>query len=117
MFLPAVSRLKSSVPSREGQWSSQSSVQVRPPSRGMVAPPGHRAGHLGPFRPGSGGPESRVRTLNLILAATASQWSDHSRGVMWENLGKLRMRRAAVFWMSCSGWMTQGGRLASKELQ
>ena len=34
-----------------------------------------------------------------------------------KKFGRLKTRRAAAFWMSCSGWMTQAGRLASKELQ
>ena len=31
--------------------------------------------------------------------------------------GRLKTRRAAAFWMSCSGWMMQASRLASKQLK
>lgn len=33
-----------------------------------------------------------------MRAATGSQWRSWRRGITWENLGRLKTRRAAVFW-------------------
>ena len=81
-FVGAGSRslLESGVPARERQCGSRSSVQGRPPSRGMAAPPSHRAGHLGPFRPGSGGPLCLPGDYSLPLVVFDDRPQGHIGG-------------------------------------
>ena len=52
----------------------------RPPPRGMTAPPGHRAGHLGPFRPGSGGPLCLPGDYSLPLGVFHDRPQGHIGG-------------------------------------
>ena len=81
-FVGAGSRslLESGVPARERLCGSRSSVQGRPPSRGMAAPPSHRAGHLGPFRPGSGGPLCLPGDYSLPLVVFHDRPQGHIGG-------------------------------------
>ena len=55
--------------------------------------------------------------LNRILAATGSQWRSRRRGVMWENLGRLKTRHAAAFWIHCNGLVVEAVSLAKSDLQ
>ena len=55
--------------------------------------------------------------LNLMRAITGNQWRSVSSGVVCVYLGMLNIRRAAAFWISCSGLMADVGRPASRELQ
>lgn len=61
--------------------------------------------------------QPRVRTLNLTLVVTSSQWSDLSKGVTCENFGGLKTIWAAAFLMSCSGSTAQTGRVLRREMQ
>ena len=74
------SLLESGVPAREGQCGRRSSVQGRPPSRGMAAPPSHHAGHLGPFRLGSGGPLCLPGDYSLPLVVFHDRPQGHIGG-------------------------------------
>src|SRR4029434_888483 len=44
-----------------------------------------------------------------MRAATGSQWSSMSSGVTCALFGWLNTRRAAAFWINCSGFTTQAG--------
>ena len=66
--------LESGVPAREGQCGSRSSVQGRPPSRE------YRVGHLGPFRPGSGGPLCLPGDYSLPLVVFHDRSQGHIGG-------------------------------------
>ena len=54
--------------------------------------------------------------LNQKRAATGSQWRSWRRGVTWENLGRLKTRRAAAFWLCCNSWVAEAGSPAKREL-
>ena len=58
-----------------------------------------------------------TNVLNLMRAITGSQWRSMSSRVVCVYLGALKIRRAAAFWISCSGLMADAGRPASRELQ
>ena len=58
-----------------------------------------------------------TNVLNLMRAITGSQWRSVSSRVVCVYLGALKIRRAAGFWISCSGLMADAGRPASRELQ
>ena len=58
-----------------------------------------------------------TNVLNLMRAITGSQWRSVSSRVVCVYLGALKIRRAAAFWISCSGLMADAGRPASRELQ
>ena len=55
--------------------------------------------------------------LNQMWAATGSQWGSRRKGVKLENLGSLKMRCTAAFWIRCSGLVTEAGSPAKSELQ
>ena len=62
--------------------------------------------------------KASVVVLNLMQTATGSQWrSRRRRGVTWENLGRLKTRRAAAFWICCSSFVAEAGGPAKSELQ
>src|SRR4029434_4065714 len=52
-----------------------------------------------------------------MRAATGSQWSSMSSGVTCALFGWLNTRRAAAFWIICSGFTTQDGRTVRRALQ
>src|SRR4029434_3151993 len=52
-----------------------------------------------------------------MRAATGSQWRSMSSGVTCALLGWLNTRRAAAFWIICSGFTTQAGRPVRRALQ
>src|SRR4029434_5398853 len=52
-----------------------------------------------------------------MRAATGSQWSSMSSGVTCALFGWLNTRRAAAFWIICSGFTTQAGRPVRRALQ
>ena len=58
-----------------------------------------------------------TNVLNLMRAITGSQWRSVSSRVMCVYLGALKIRRAAAFWISCSGLMADARRPDSRELQ
>ena len=45
--------------------------------------------------------------LNRIQTVTCSQHSVQRSGVVFENVGVLKMCWAAAFWVSCRGWTAQ----------
>src|SRR4029434_2839155 len=55
--------------------------------------------------------------LNLMRAATGSQWSSMSSGVTCALFGWLNTRHAAAFWIICSGFTTLAGRPVRRALQ
>src|SRR4029434_1038082 len=58
-----------------------------------------------------------ISDLNLIRAATGSQWSSTSSGVTCALFGWLNTRRAAAFWTICSGFITHASRPVRRVLQ
>src|SRR4029434_5683864 len=58
-----------------------------------------------------------ISDLNLMRAATGSQWRSIRSGVMCALFGWLNTRRAAAFWIICSGFTTQAGRPVRRALQ
>src|SRR4029434_8980876 len=73
------------------------------------------------FRKVGAEPESTLKAsisdLNLMRAATGSQWSSMSGGVTCALFGWLNTRRAAAFWIICNGFTTQAGRPVRRALQ
>ena len=58
-----------------------------------------------------------IRVLYSVRAVTGSQWRERRRGVTCENLGWLKTRRAAAFWIIWRGLSVHAGRPVSRELQ
>ena len=51
-----------------------------------------------------------INVLYSVRAATGSQWRERRRGVTCENLGWLKTKRAAAFWISWRGLSAHAGR-------
>ena len=54
--------------------------------------------------------------LNWMRAATGSQWRSWRSRVTEENLGRLKTRHAAAFWICCNGLVAVAGSRSQEQV-